>query len=158
MNTGTISSRYARALLKYVEQTGNGAQVYAQAMHLLETPEYTPDKLEPELEALTSLLVKNGRVEFVRLILNSFVRLYRDAKGIKFAHLRVAGENPELAGKLCEIIGHRSGCKVTMDTVRDDSLIGGFILEIDDRRMDASVRGELEEIRRSLIDKSNRLV
>lgn len=158
MNTGIISSRYARALLKFVEQTGNGAQVYAQAVRLLENPEDAPERLEPELEALTSLLVKNGRVEYVRLVLNSFVRLYRNANGIKYARLRVAGENPGLEERLCEAIGQKSGCKVTMDTVRDDSLIGGFILEIDDSRMDASVRGELDQIRRALIDKSNRLV
>ena len=35
MNTGIISARYARALLKYVLETGNGDKVYSQILVML---------------------------------------------------------------------------------------------------------------------------
>ena len=31
MNAGVVASRYAKALLKFVQETGNGDKVYAQA-------------------------------------------------------------------------------------------------------------------------------
>lgn len=35
MNTGIISSRYAKALLKLVDETGNGEAVYNQVSQVL---------------------------------------------------------------------------------------------------------------------------
>ena len=35
MNAGIIASRYAKALLKFVRETGNGCNVYSQACRLV---------------------------------------------------------------------------------------------------------------------------
>jgi F-type H+-transporting ATPase subunit delta len=40
----------------------------------------------------------------------------------------------------------------------DPDLIGGFVFELDGRRLDASVRSQLDRIRRQLVDESSRLV
>ena len=45
-----------------------------------------------------------------------------------------------------------------MDVRHDPEIIGGFVLEIDDMRLDASVKGQLQRIRKELVDNNNRLV
>ena len=76
MNTGIISTRYAAALLRYVEQTGNAAKVCEQAASLLANPHVESVTLEPELERFVLLLRKHGRLEESRFILSSFVAMY----------------------------------------------------------------------------------
>ena len=73
MNTGILSSRYANALLRYTEETGGGERVCAQVRLLLDHPDQDPGPLEPELERFIHLLVKNGRLEDVRIIFRSFL-------------------------------------------------------------------------------------
>ena len=150
MNTGAISSRYSRALLKYVQQTGSGERVFAQVREILANPECAPASLEPELENFLRLLLKNGRMEFVRLILTSFVRLYSESVGVKPARLTTVVPDPELSAGLVSLLEKKTGCKVLLEEDTDPELIGGFVLEIDNCRMDASVRSQLDSIRRSL--------
>ena len=57
MNTGAIATRYARALLRYVLETGNGEKVCAQVRALLADPAHAPSPLEPELQRIAALLV-----------------------------------------------------------------------------------------------------
>jgi F-type H+-transporting ATPase subunit delta len=40
----------------------------------------------------------------------------------------------------------------------DDSLIGGFVFELDGLRLDASVERQLERLRSQLVEKNNRIV
>lgn len=150
MNTGAISSRYARALLLYVQQTGAGERVFSQVRGILADPSAAPATLEPELENFIRLLLKNGRMEYVRLILTTFVRLYAKSEGIKPAHLTTVLPDPKLSAGLIAMLEKKTGCKVLLEEDTNPDLIGGFVLEIDDCRMDASVRGQLDSIRRSL--------
>lgn len=150
MNTGAISSRYAKALLKYVSETGSGERVFNQVRGILANPDSAPAVLEPELDSFIRLLLKNGRMEYVRLILTTFVRLYAKSAGIKPAHLTTVMPDPELSAGIVAMLEKKSGCRVLLDEDTDPDLIGGFVIEIDDCRMDASVRGQLDSIRRSL--------
>ena len=72
MDIGVISNRYATAFLGLTIESGRGAQVYEQAQTLLS--DNVPQKLEPDIEKLTALLVKNGRVPYLKYILESFCR------------------------------------------------------------------------------------
>ena len=40
----------------------------------------------------------------------------------------------------------------------DPDIIGGFVFEVDDLRMDASVKGQMEKTREKLLDRNNRIV
>ena len=70
MNTGIISSRYAKALLRLVDETGNGDAVYAQVLQILKEPDSMPGRLEPEISRLVTLLVTNNRISHVKFILH----------------------------------------------------------------------------------------
>lgn len=158
MNAGVIARRYATTLLKYVAETGRGEQVYAQVKALLADPDKAPKPLCEDLEKFTSLLVRNGRMPMVRRIFLSFLQQYEAQAGIHVARLKTAVESPALQEKLERILAERIGGQVQFTTEVDPSLIGGFVLEVDDRRMDASVKRQLEDIRRKLIEKNKRIV
>ena len=152
MNTGIISTRYAAALLRYVEQTGNAAKVCEQAASLLANPHVEGVTLEPELERFVLLLRKHGRLEESRFILSSFVAMYYKSQGIVNIKLITAVPAPqEIVDKLCR--------KVHCVTEVDPGLVGGFTLIVDDDYMlDASVRHQLESIRRQFVKTNSRIV
>ena len=63
MNTGIIASRYADALLKYVEETGEGQVVYKQACTLADALAASV-KLERLVESKT-LLSSSKKIELM---------------------------------------------------------------------------------------------
>lgn len=158
MNTGVISSRYARALLKYVQETGGGERVCAQVRAYLASPDTAPRKLEPELSKFIALLVSHGRMEYVRLIFTSFVRMYYASVGVKLAHLTTAVPAPDLADRLKGMVEQKYSCRLVLDTAVDPSIIGGFVFVIDDLRLDASVKRQISKIRREFVEKNRRIV
>ena len=158
MNTGIVSSRYAKALLMLVQESGRGEQVFAQVRELLARPKSVPEPLEDDLARFVLLLRKNRRLDSLKLILHSFVRMYCKAEGIVIAHLTCAVPSPELQPRIEELLVRRTGARILMDTSIDASIIGGFILDIDDYRLDASVRRQLDDIRKELVQKNNRII
>ena len=158
MNTGIIASRYATALLRYTEETGGGERVCAQVRQLLRQPGERPGKLEPELERLTRLLVKNGRLEDVRFIFRSFIAMYYRSRGIRVARLTTAVPAQELEQKLRAMLERQLGCEVLLESDVDPDLLGGFTLEVGDYLLDASVRRQIETIRRQFVIQNNRIV
>lgn len=158
MHTGTIATRYARALLTYATETGGSGRVCAQIEDILAHPGTPPPALEPELQRLAGLLEANGRLEMARSVFREYVRLYYESERIILARLRTAAASPELEEKLRSLLESRFGRKVIFRTVVDPGLIGGFVVETDSHRIDASVRRRIDTIRRQFIIQNNRLV
>ena len=158
MNTGIIASRYATALLRYTEETGGGERVCAQVRQLLRQPGERPGKLEPELERLVRLLVKNGRLEDVRFVFRSFIAMYYRSRGIEVARLTTAVPAEALERRLRTMLEKQLGCEVLLETSVDPDLLGGFTLEIGDYLLDGSVRRQIETIRRQFVIQNNRIV
>ena len=158
MDAGVIAKRYATTLLKYVAETGHGEQVYAQVKALLSDPDSVPKPLCEELQKFSALLVRNGRMSEVKRIFSSFLRQYEASSGIHVARLRTAVDSPALQEKLQALLKEKIGGRVEFLTEVDPSLIGGFVLEVDDRRLDASVSRQLADIRNQLIEKNKRIV
>ena len=158
MNTGIIASRYATALLRYTEETGGGERVCAQVRRLLDHPEQDPGPLEPELERLIRLVVENGRLEDVKFIFRSFIAMYYRSRGIQVAQLTTVVPSEGLERKLRAMLEKQFGTQVLIETKVDPELIGGFTLEVGDYLLDASVRRQIETIRRQFVISNNRIV
>ncbi len=184
MNTGLISSRYATALLKYVEETGGGAAVCRQVTLIekqldtvpglkeaLGDKVVTPSKklslleaalgepMAPELERFIKLLVKNGREEHCKLIFHHFTDMYNRRQGLRYARLTTVSEpSAELLAALKDLVRSKTGCEVVIETTVDPGILGGFVFDIDDIMVDASARRQLELIRRAFIEKNRRIV
>ena len=184
MNTGPVAYRYAKALLKYVGETGAGEKVYSQACVLvlrmqelrqfadviMKHPELPLERKEEmmgmalgepvaaELLRFTRLVQDQRRMECFERILYSFIDQYRSANSMKIGRVVTACQIPGLKDNLQDILSKEMKSSVILEEAVDSSIIGGFILNIDDLRMDASVSGRFRLLRRELMDKGNRIV
>lgn len=132
--------------------------------------------LAPDLRKFLELLIRNGRIGDVRLIFTTFITEYYRARHIKRARLVVADPallNPEptpsdrelaeplrptLDVRLRDLIEKQTGCKLILKTEVNPSLIGGFVFEVEDTVLDASVSRQLDIIRSQFIEKNRRIV
>jgi F-type H+-transporting ATPase subunit delta len=185
VNTGIITDRYAEALLKYVLETGRGEQAVAQAERIEASVSALPElsrlmlsrdivsgeekkallrscvdgELEDSLDRFFTLLVRNGRIGLVRETLHRFIDLYRQDQGVRKATLRtVAPPSGAFLAKLSAMVKELTGDEARIEVVNDPSIIGGFVLDIDDYLLDTSVSRQLEIIREQFIENNRRIV
>ena len=193
---GLIASRYAKALLKLVDETGNGELVVQQVQVLQDALGSVPelrravddlqavttdqktalfetvisgggsstDTMTPELRSFIALLGRNGRIDEIRLIFNSFISEYYKSRGIIRGRLVFPSEEgatkdgKTLEKRIKDMVESKSGKKLLLKTEVDESLIGGFLLEVEDQLLDASVSHQLDLIRKQFIERNRRIV
>jgi len=185
MNTGIITSRYARALLEFVDETRHGDIVCGQVItlesaldnseelrRLMDDPAAVTDSeklsllksalgnapMTDELERFIKLILKRGRMEYFRQMLHTFVAMYRKSRGIRTARLISAVASPELEAKLKSLVKEKTGDDVILETKVDPNVIGGFIFIIDDYMIDASISHQLEILKHQFVEKNRRIV
>lgn len=158
MNTGAISTRYAKALLKYSKENSCLEQVVSQVKAMLSDPESVPSPLEPCLAKFIELLVQRGRMDSLLPIFRSFIDMYHRETGIRRARLTVVEDSQALRDKILALLEKQTGCGIILETVVDPSIVGGFVLEVDGYILDASIRHQLDTIRRQFIISNNRIV
>lgn len=139
------------------------------------------DSMAQELHKFLGLLIRNGRIGDVRLVLTTFVTEYYRSRHIKRARLVVADpalldpeptpsdpvpvegslrqtQRPALESRLRDLVEKQTGCRLILKTEVNPSLIGGFVFEVEDTVLDASVSRQLDFIRRQFIEKNRRIV
>lgn len=116
------------------------------------------DKIfKDELNGLTidflHLLLKNNREIFLLEMCLNFQGLYSKLTGIKSAQLITAFELDKSQLRLFDdLILEYWGGKADIHVTIDDKLLGGFILKVEDRQLDASVSTQLKRMRRELVN------
>ena len=186
MNRSIIVSRYARSLVKLVRETGRGSTVCAPAETLVEqlhkvselqrmvtaaddvvSPSNKIKLLEtalgegmsPDLGRFLSLLNRNGRMDMAEDILRDFVDLYRRSMGVRKAHLTTVAEPSQLLlQRLKDLVKQKTGDDVIIEVDVDPSLIGGFVFDIDDYLLDASIKRQLDLIREQFVERNRRII
>ena len=158
MNTGAVTNRYAKALLLLTRESGRGAEVCSQVMALLRDPSSVPARLEPDLTRFVAFLVQKGRRDYLQRILRTFVDLYCSSVGLSHVVLTTTVESPELEKRVRTVLESRLGHGILLETEVDPALIGGYRVEVDGKMLDASVRRQLQILRREFIVKNNRIV
>jgi F-type H+-transporting ATPase subunit delta len=130
---------------------------------LLRNPQLDPRARAGALEDLVSggeellrnfllVLADKGRTASLEEIAREFERLNAEHEGIVHAELTTAVElSDEEAQTLLQRIEQASGRKVEATRSVDPDLIGGIVLQVGSHRLDASVRGRLERLRRELV-------
>ncbi len=172
MDLGLISVRYARALLKASNQEKQSEQVYADmqtlAAEYINVPELSATIANPMLSAeqkeallitatgstkcdltcrFIKLVMKEGRASIMQFIANSFITLYREQNNLIQAKLSTAATlKTETEAKLRKLVESKTNGKVEFKTAVDKELIGGFVLEFDTYRLDASVKHQLSTV------------
>lgn len=171
-----IPSRYAKALHLHAWSANNEEDVYAcvnilinnfesfpEIAETLTNPAISPENkrevlvtasginIPQEFSDFINLLLKNGRESEVLRILMSYRDLYRKTRNINRCRLTTAVETDNATDKgVISFVKKITGGDVEIEKRTDPSIIGGFILEIGNRVLDASISGRLKEIRREL--------
>ena len=101
---------------------------------------------------LARLLVRKHRTALAPDIALAFSQLIEEERGITHAHARTAiplsdAEVADLSRRLQQ----QTGQEVILDVQVDPSLLGGVVVQIGDRLIDASTRARLHALRESLV-------
>ena len=104
-------------------------------------------------------MLENHREEYLQSIALMYQDLYRKANNISVGSLETAvAVDKEVEERIKEMVtSHTKGTMELKATV-NPKLVGGFIFEIDFRRLDASVVSQLAGIRKQFIEKNRRIV
>jgi F-type H+-transporting ATPase subunit delta len=101
--------------------------------------------------SLIDLTVKNGREKYIPAIARVFIHVTKEHKGITESVLTSAIKvDPDIKKQVSDFIENLFKTKVDLKENIDESIIGGFILKVDDNYIDASVRKKLAKIRKEL--------
>jgi len=172
MDIGVISVRYARALLKSATEQNLDDAVYQemqllaksyidvpQLRHTIDNPMLPKDKKQellmtavggqptPLTRAFIALVLKEDREPVMQFIANSYVTLYRQQKNVIRGRLITAARvSPATEQKMRQMVESKTNGTVEFETEVNPDIIGGFILEYDTYRMDASVKAKLNNI------------
>ena len=131
MNIGVVSKRYAKALLDFAIAKGNEEKIYNEVETLAGHFANVPDlKRTVENPVVTRKMKLDLLVEAA-----GGKDVSEEMK--RFLQLVIDGKREKFL---------------------DPSIIGGYIMEIDGYRLDASVANQLRNIRRQFIDKNRRIV
>ena len=177
MDIGVISVRYARALLKSATDAKIEEKVYQEMLllaksyievpqlrHTIDNPMLAKDKKQMLLataaggdavsdltKAFIALVLKEDRENMIQFMANSYVTLYRKQKNIIRGKLTTAARvSPAMEQKMRTMVEQKTQGTVEFETEVDPDIIGGFVLEYDTYRMDASVRAKLNSILNTL--------
>jgi len=176
MNDSKISVRYSRAIFQLALEKKILDKVYqdmifiseickfAETKDFLGSPIIVPSKKEAifhkmlggNVEEITlsliGLIVKNGRESFIPAIARVFIHETKKFKGITESVLTTAVKvDDKVKKQITDLISEGFKTKVELKETIDPEIIGGFILQIDDNYIDASIRNKLRKIKKELI-------
>ncbi len=178
MDIGIISSRYARALLSFAIENEEEQRVYAEMQHLsdsfmklpmlqqtLQNPVVSNDNklklllaavaVEGKVSASTSrfcqLILDQNRCDIMQFVASSYIAQYRKYCGITKSRFIVpASVSDATLARMKTIVQQAVNGQVEFETVVDASIGGGFILEYDTYRVDASLKTQLQKISKGM--------
>lgn len=178
MIAGLIPSRYAKALYKVAVENGNAQKVYEEMKLVVESFQNNPglekvlanpyvDIADKEVVLLKSagenpgedyqrfvkLILDHKREEFAYLMALAYRDIYRKQNNISQVKITTAVELPDSEIEKLRKVVEKSFSDTTFEYsyAIDPEIIGGFIIDVDSTRMDASMSGELAQLRQNLL-------
>lgn len=175
MNNPRLAQRYAKSLIDIGSDLNELEAVHNDIVFLksvtdrsrefvvmLESPVISPDKKYKVINSITQgriskitetflkLVCNKGRERNLPGVISSFIEQYNTIIGLHNAKLTTATPiSRELADSfVSKIKASTSYSKVHLETVVDDSIIGGFILEMEGKLIDNSILKNLHDVRK----------
>jgi F-type H+-transporting ATPase subunit delta len=169
-----LASRYAKALLDLAKEQ-NAVDAVLQDVQMLDalcrqskdfanmlrSPIIKADKKQDIINAVVGgkigviaqgflkLMVNKGRESNLPEIASAFITQYKEMKNIKSVKLTIAAPINDAVKKAIvkTITGDVPDSQVEVTEVINPDIIGGFILQLDDKLIDASVRRDLNDVK-----------
>jgi F-type H+-transporting ATPase subunit delta len=174
-----LAARYAKSLLTLAIERNQLEEVYRDIRFLesvskinrefvvvLKSPVISPDKKVSILGAVTKgkigeltesfirLLIRKGRETNLHEITTAFIEQYKAFKQIHTVTLTTASPvSEEVKQEIVRKVQSETHLKnIELTTAVDEQLIGGFVLQIGDTLVDASIAYDLNVIRKQFLN------
>lgn len=174
-----LASRYAKSLLtlaiekhildetyRDVEFLHSVAKVNREFVVVLKSPVISPEKKEQILESVThdkigvltasfvKLLIRKGREMNLPEITSAFIDQYKQNKQIFPVKLITAAPvSDEVKNEIMDKVRSQTEIRnIELTAEVDESLIGGFVLQVGDNLVDASVSYDLATIKKQFLN------
>ncbi|MFN5937532.1 MAG: ATP synthase F1 subunit delta [Sphingobacteriales bacterium] len=179
MRQPKVASRYAKALFDLAVETGALEKVKddintiaAAAVGDLNTVMVSPvirgdqkekifaaifgDKVSPLTISFFNLVFKKGREVAIREIMEAYMDLYRAHHHIQKVEITTATPvEPQVHQQILDSMRKVEGyeqAKFDVSPKVDPSIVGGFVLQVGDNLFDASIRHDLQTIKKQFIE------
>lgn len=104
-----------------------------------------------EFSNFLDLLVEKNRMPLITRIQAAYQALWAEENKLLPVTVTSAVELPEATiEKIRQSVEAQTGRKVELDGRVDDSVVGGFVLQVGNRVLDASIRGSLDRLAREV--------
>lgn len=178
MSEGLIPQRYAKALYKLAEEKGNTSEVYQEMKTLAESFAANPElqkvlsnpfvkredkakllitaageSVEDDYRSFVELILDRKRCEFAHMMALAYCNLYRKANNIAIVKIITAAKlDDDQLDKIREVVTKAfPSLKLEFSYSVNPDLIGGFVIDVEDQRLDASIKNEIEQLRLNLL-------
>lgn len=178
MDNGLIPQRYAKALYKFAREHNTDSTVYEEMKEVISSFQNNPrlskilanpfvekkekydllkaaagDKVENDYLGFIKLILDNKREEYALQMALAYRDLYRKANKISQVKITTAVQLPEAEmEKLRNMVSNSfQDTKLEFFEQINPEIIGGFIIDVDASRMDASISNEIEQLRLNLL-------
>lgn len=177
MDIGSISTRYAKALLSYAKDEKTESLVYLEMICLsksffefedlkkiLNNPIVSKESKIKLLISASGIEVSDTTKKFIRFVLDkkkeqyihfmamSYQNIFQEDKKIVVAEVVSAIEmDVQSIDKILKVIeSNYPGKSIELDLKENADLIGGFVLNVGTSRLDASVAGAFRNLKKEL--------
>lgn len=173
-----VAARYAKSFLDLVMEQGALEEAYNDMKYIAEvcrenhdlevflrSPIIKTDKKQAVLKALfegklgkttdayVKLITNKKRENYLPEIAKEFIAQYKIKKSILTAVVTSAnGLDDAIRAKIIEIVKSGSSSEVVLEERVNKDVIGGFILRVGDKQIDASIANKLNQLKQNFRD------
>ncbi|MCQ2958918.1 MAG: ATP synthase F1 subunit delta [Bacteroidales bacterium] len=177
MNQSKISVRYAKALFEFASERGvldaiiadvkllsKSLGEIAELAEVFQNPVVKPSnkksfvsalltgKVSKEMIDFLNLVISNNREIYIQDILRNVLDIYRKKAGITAVTITSAAPlSAEQQSSIVDLVKKGKNTEVELQTNVDSSLLGGFVLRIEDMQYDASIKTRLKQVKNELM-------
>lgn len=178
MSIATVASRYAKSLIELAKEKNvvdvvyNDMVLFRNTVHenrglmlALSSPvvrhekklgilkSLFENKVSPVSFTIFSIITRKNREAILDAIAEEFIRIYNDYKGIQKATVTVPTPlTDELRAMFIKLVGDATGKQIELEEKIDTRLIGGYVLRVNDRQIDASLKNRLSSLKLQLLN------
>jgi F-type H+-transporting ATPase subunit delta len=175
MRNSRLASRYAKSLIGLSVERKELEAVYADMKLvagvcsenkdlsvLLKSPIVKTDKKVKILEqifagklaatshAFIKIITEKKREQYLQNIAQAFIEQYKEHKNIITANVKTTFKLDEkLKTSILELVKSGTNSQVELNEEIDKNIVGGFILRIGDKQVDASIQNKLHNLKKS---------
>lgn len=177
MDYNRIAVRYAKALLKAAQETDLTDKIYTDLKKIADTtdkedfktvmnnPVYPNDAKKNIIRELFAqqaeelslrllyLLIDKNREALIPAVIRNYGQLYRKEKNLSRVELTTAHKTDgEFNNEVKNLIEKKFDTSAEILYTQNKKIIGGFIINIEDKQLDASIQSKLNTIKKQLTD------